>query len=170
MNKMTKGALATGLGVALLIGGGGTLAVWNQAVEAPAGTVAAGDLELTAGQGTWTDAAGKPVSLGTYKVVPGDRLTFTQPLTVKLVGDKMRAELTTTDLASGSPLIVGATTLAKDNTPAKTELLPADSGDYTASVTVELPAATSGRVGTNLNADLGRLTFTLEQIAPTAAP
>ena len=29
MNKMAKGAIATGLGVALLIGGGGTLAIWN---------------------------------------------------------------------------------------------------------------------------------------------
>ncbi|GAA3326839.1 MULTISPECIES: alternate-type signal peptide domain-containing protein [Paeniglutamicibacter] len=52
MNKMTKGALATGLDVALLLGGGGTLAVWNKSVAEPAGTITSGDLELTAGTGT----------------------------------------------------------------------------------------------------------------------
>ena len=99
MNKMAKGALAIGVGAALLLGGGGTLAVWNQTQSANAGQIAAGDLELTPQAGVWTNAYGTVVDLdpnntvADYKVVPGDVLTYTQTMNVKLVGDLMKAKL-----------------------------------------------------------------------------
>ena len=93
MKKMTKGAIVTGLGVALLLGGGGTLAVWNTEKSAEAGIIASGQLDLEPGTGTWTTAAGTEVDIETYKVVPGESLTYTQPLTVTLEGDNLSAEL-----------------------------------------------------------------------------
>jgi alternate signal-mediated exported protein len=176
MNKMTKGALATGLGVALLVGGGGTLAVWNASDTAPAGTIKSGDLNLTAGKGEWTSLhSAIPIDLATYKVVPGDLLTFTQKVQVNLEGDLMQADLTVTDPGAGfAPLIVSATKLTDDktNTQVVGPLTPAlnakTEGAYTAKVTVEFPEATDERIATDKTADLGLLAFTLRQLAPAA--
>lgn len=170
MNKMTKGALATGVGVALLLGGGGTLAVWNTAAEAKAGTMANGDLKLEAGAGTWTNSAGTVVSLATYRAVPGDTLTFRQPVTVELDGDLMRANLTVTDkLASTvSYLSVGEAALTDAASKPVTKELTNDSdGTYTAAVTVKFLETTGGTVGTKATNDLGKIGFKLEQVAPS---
>lgn len=94
MNKMTKGAVITGLGVALLLGGSGTLAVWNADQSTNAGVIASGELDVAAGQGVWTDAkTGDPVVIKDYRAVPGDSLKYTQPLTVTLEGDNVSAVL-----------------------------------------------------------------------------
>ncbi|MFL4472965.1 alternate-type signal peptide domain-containing protein [Paeniglutamicibacter sp. MACA_103] len=169
MNKMAKGTLAIGLGVALLLGGGGTLAVWNASVDTPAGTIASGDLQLTAGAGTWTNGAGTAIQLDSYKVVPGDELRFTQPVTVKLDGDLMSASLTLTNsLASAaSYLQVGSATLKDPSGNIVTAPLNAGSdGDYTASVSVKFLESTTGTVGTKASNALGSIGFKLEQIAP----
>ena len=169
MNKMTKGALATGLGVALLLGGGGTLAVWNKSVAEPAGTIATGDLELTAGTGTWTNDAGTAIQLGSYKAVPGDELHFSQPVTVALAGDLMSASLTlTNNLASSASYLQVSSATLKDasGTIVTGPLDPSLSGKYTASVSVKFLASTTGTEGTGANNDLGNIGFKLEQIAP----
>ena len=175
MNKMTKGALATGLGVALLLGGGGTLAVWNKSVAEPAGTIASGDLDLTAGTGTWTNDAGTAIQLNSYKVVPGDELHFTQPVNVVLDGDLMSASLTLTNNLAGpefaSYLEVGNATLKhEDGTIVTGPLDPSSSGKYTASVSVKFLESTTGTVGTKATNDLGNIGFKLEQIPPVSTP
>lgn len=175
MNKMTKGALATGLGVALLIGGGGTLAVWNTTAEKQAGSIANGDLQLTAGAGTWTNAHGTPVNLASYKAVPGDALTFTQPVDVVLDGDLMKANLTVTDkLTAGQAatyLQVGQTTLKNKSGAVVSAPLNKDSdGTYTASVTVTFLSGTTGTTGTQASNDLGKIGFKLEQDASSTQP
>lgn len=170
MNKMTKGALATGVGVALLLGGGGTLAVWNTSAEAAAGTIASGDLSMQAGAGTWTNAAGSKVKLADYRIVPGDALTFSQPVTVALDGDLMRASLSVTDklTSSAAYLSVGQTTLTNASGTVVANPLDKDSdGIYTASVTVTFPESTTGTVGAKATNDLGKIGFKLEQIAPS---
>lgn len=43
--------MAAGFGAALLVGGGGTLAVWNATTEANAGTILSGNINLIAGTG-----------------------------------------------------------------------------------------------------------------------
>jgi alternate signal-mediated exported protein len=171
MNKMTKGALATGLGVALLVGGGGTLAVWNANAGADAGTVKSGNLNITADPGVWTNAIskeGESIDISTYKMVPGDMLTFTQPVTVDLVGDLMQATLTLTDPNDISAhLEVSDITLTDKNGKEFTEtaLDPADSGKYTAKVTVELPDTVEGRDYVNETHQLETIGFTLTQDA-----
>lgn len=165
MNKLAKGALATGLGVALLIGGGGTLAVWNAEQNVAPGKIVSGDLQLTAGKGTWTNANGT-INIDTYRAVPGDKLTFTQDVEVDLKGDLMLANLTVTDklLSDASYLKVGETTLKKGATPVATALDETADGTYTAAVTVDfLSTATTGADTEN---PLGKIGFKLDQIAP----
>lgn len=171
MNKMAKGTLAIGLGVALLLGGGGTLAVWNASVDTPAGAIVSGDLQLTAGTGTWTNAVGTVVQLDTYKVVPGDELRFTQPVNVALDGDLMSASLTLTNslASSASYLQVGTATLKDQGGTIVTAPLNANSdGVYTASVSVKFLESTTGAVGTKASNALGNIGFKLEQIAPSS--
>ena len=91
---MTKGAIVTAAGVMLLIGGGGTLAVWNVEQNAQAGTVASGDLNLVAEAGVWTVAGpAEPIDIDTYQIVPGDTLTYTQNVDITLDGDNISATL-----------------------------------------------------------------------------
>jgi alternate signal-mediated exported protein len=82
--------------VALLLGGGGTLAVWNESVDSVPGTIAAGNLDLHADAGIWKNGEGEIIEVSSYKVVPGESLTYTQPVTVTLSGDRMVATLTQT--------------------------------------------------------------------------
>lgn len=172
MNKMAKGALATGVGVALLLGGGGTLAVWNVSQTSNAGTIVAGDLNLAAGKGTWTNAKGITVNPAVYKVVPGDVLTYTQELDITLVGDLMEAQLTLTGANSAfknavvSPVVVtdtaGAVVNAAKLTPAT---LPADK-KVKATTTFTFNANTVGRDDAKNTADFTALRYTLDQVAP----
>lgn len=172
MNKMAKGALATSVGVALLLGGGGTLAVWNVSQTANAGTIVAGDLNLVAGKGTWTNAKGAKIDPAVYKVVPGDVLTYTQELDVTLVGDLMEAKLTLTGASSAfanasvSDIVVtdtaGAAVNAAKLTPAT---LPADK-KVKATTTFTFNSNTVNRDDAGKTANFSALRYTLDQIAP----
>lgn len=174
MNKMTKGALATGLGVAMLLGGGGTLAVWNDAAGANAGTIVAGNLDLKAGTGSWTNGTGTAVTAD-YRVVPGDDLTYTQPVMVTLSGDLMKATLTVTGATDSgfyaNDVIVGPVTLTDANGGAVSDALT-ESGTYTASTTFTFKESTDAKSSTNAQIDFGGIGYKLAQVAPQppAAP
>ncbi|MFJ6651589.1 alternate-type signal peptide domain-containing protein [Microbacterium sp. NPDC091313] len=101
MNKLAKGSLAGAAGVVLLLGGAGTFAYWNAQAGVVGGTVAAGQLSLVddGAQGVWTDQNDAVIDPATYRIVPGDVLTYTDDLTLVAVGDNIRAELT---LAGGA--------------------------------------------------------------------
>lgn len=186
MNKIAKGAIATGVGVILLAGGSGTLATWNQSQNASLGQIASGDLNLTAAPGVWTNGAGTVIPvIGDYRVVPGDTLTFTQPLTVTLSGNLMSANLAATN-TSGSAFAgkatVSATELTRLNThgtPVTTDdtmdvvpatgLTQADSGAVTAKTTFKFNTSTIGRDAANLTHVLGTVGYALTQVAPVPA-
>ncbi|WP_372696959.1 alternate-type signal peptide domain-containing protein [Arthrobacter sp. JSM 101049] len=176
MNKMTKGALATGIGVALLIGGGGTLAVWNSQAEANAGTIIAGNMDLQAGQALWTNVAGDDVTAqvqaGQYLIVPGDSLTFTQPVDVTLSGDLMKAELaltgeTTSTFTPENVDVAPIVIKDLDKNPVAGQVLTAD-GDYVASTTFTFKD-TAGVQDMNATYDFSQVGYLLEQVAPVAA-
>ncbi len=144
MKNMTKGAIVTGLGVALLLGGGGTLAVWNAEQSSDAGTIAAGNLDLKADNGVWTNSKGAAVNLSSYKVVPGETLIYKQPVTVTLSGGQMVATLTQTGTGLESAttgknfdsesIEVSEVTLTKaDGAQVPNELTPATDGSFLAS-------------------------------------
>ncbi|MBT2515263.1 alternate-type signal peptide domain-containing protein [Arthrobacter sp. ISL-30] len=165
---LIKGAGAIAVGAGLLLGGGGTLAWWNAADSAAPGTIVAGDLNVAkAGAGVWTDRAGNTIDVASYKVVPGDKLTFTQTLTVTLTGDKMAAELTATGTGASSgftagnvavttPVLTsGGTVITNPLTTSKT---------VTATITFEFKSSATGRADTTASYDLGNVAFTLTQI------
>ncbi len=96
MNKLIKGAIAGAAGIALLLGGAGTFALWNSSASVAGGTIVAGDL-LVADSGTagvWTVNGGvTPITLSGYKIVPGDVLTYTKTVNVTASGDSLVATL-----------------------------------------------------------------------------
>lgn len=182
MNKMAKGALATGVGVALLMGGGGSLAIWNQTQAANAGQIAAGDLELTTQAGVWKNAAGKVVDLdpnntvADYKVVPGDVLTYTQTMDVKLTGDLMQAKLSIQNVPTSSFVADNVTidnVVLKDASGKDLQnaiLTPATAGKVTASAKFTFKSSTDLRSSTNALADFKNISYKLDQQALPAAP
>ena len=91
MNKLTKGAIATAAGIILLMGGAGTLASWNSSATAGASqTITAGQLSVvSAGTGAWKNSLGTTITPSSYKVVPGDTLTYTQTFSVTASGDNL---------------------------------------------------------------------------------
>ncbi len=101
MNKLTKAAIAVAAGVILLMGGAGSLAYWSDsALSGPTGqTISAGNLAITAvNAGSWTKAfsgtttftAGNPVAdITAVRIVPGNRLVYTQTFNVSATGDDL---------------------------------------------------------------------------------
>jgi len=173
-SALIKGTAATAVGAALLLGGGGTLASWNQSQSATPGTVVAGDLNVVAGTGVWKDRAGNPVTISAYRAVPGDKLTYTQVLNVTLTGDKMAAEVT----ATGADAVNGFTAANVDVTGPVLTAGDTGTGDVvenplkasqkvTAIITFEFRSGTANREDVNKSYNFGSIAFTLNQIAPS---
>lgn len=105
MNKLVKGAIAGAAGIVLLMGGAGSLAYWNDTAQAgPASgsnSITAGTLTITAqNAGTWTKgmynnagtqtvAPAAVANLSNVRVVPGNRLVYTQVFNVVGTGDDL---------------------------------------------------------------------------------
>ncbi|QDG89350.1 alternate-type signal peptide domain-containing protein [Pseudarthrobacter sp. NIBRBAC000502770] len=177
-STLVKGTAAIAVGAALLLGGGGTLAAWNAVDTATPGTIAAGDLNVKAGTGVWKDRNNNPIDINTYKIVPGDKLTYSQDLTVTLVGDKMAANVVlanvpastfTSDNVTVSPLKlsngagdVTSTTVLKPVTGSATQTV-------TATTVFEFKGATTGRSDVTKEYNLGNVSYTLSQVLPAGA-
>jgi alternate signal-mediated exported protein len=178
---LIKGSAAIALGAALLLGGGGTLANWNASATQTPGTIVSGDLNVVnaTSAGVWKDRAGTTIdNIAAYKVVPGDKLTYTQDLTVTLKGTKMAATIATTGITptngfvgtdtvavTGPTLTAGGTT-----TPVSNPLVPlADEGaqTVTATITFEFKSTTANRVDVEKSYNFGNVGFTLTQITQT---
>jgi len=97
MNKLLKGSIAGGAGVALLLGGAGTFALWNDNATIMGGTITAGDLDVSTAEGVWADQFGTIASIDEYLIVPGDTLTYKTTVTVEATGDNLSAELSVGD-------------------------------------------------------------------------
>ncbi|WP_285245534.1 alternate-type signal peptide domain-containing protein [Pseudarthrobacter sp. fls2-241-R2A-127] len=170
-STLVKGTAAIAVGAALLLGGGGTLANWNAEATAAPGTIVAGDLNVTAANGVWTDRAGTVIpDITAYKVVPGDKLTFTQPLTVKLVGNKMAANVATTGITptngfTSTNVSVSAPVLTVGGTAVSNPLKPTGSDQtVTATITFEFLSTTTGRADTTASYNFGSVAFQLTQV------
>ncbi|WP_434618343.1 alternate-type signal peptide domain-containing protein [Arthrobacter sp. A5] len=183
MNKMVKGAIATGAGVLLMVGGGGTLATWNQAQNASMGSVVSGDLNLEVNtatdKGHWTNASGTTVDPAVYKVVPGDVLTYTQDLKVTLTGDLMKAKLSVTNAGANAGFTPASVDVSATALKDATALKPITSGDVltplvnghvvTASTTFTFKTSTTNRDSVNQTYNFGPVGYKLEQQAPVSA-
>ena len=115
MRKTTKGAIAVGAGVALLLGGAGTMAAWRVSTGVGAGTsVTSGKLAVVAKTDatgspvwSWTNGATPAFNATTSRIVPGDSVTRTQVFTVTARGDR----LTFTGALDVAPAVTGDPTL-----------------------------------------------------------
>jgi alternate signal-mediated exported protein len=109
MKTVTKTAIAGVAGVALLLGGAGTLAFWTDTQEGSEVTIATGNLDLgTPADGTgWAlqqnasdlpadTAEAASVPYVAQLLVPGDTLTKTVNIPVVLTGENNRARLDVT--------------------------------------------------------------------------
>jgi alternate signal-mediated exported protein len=155
MNKFTKASIATGAGIVLLLGGGGTLAYWNAEAGAGAGTINAGTLGITAGAaGTWTDANGDAIAdITNYLVVPGDTVTFTRTFTVDATGENLKADLSvdTSSIVAGDwddELTTTAVYSVDGGTTSITQITDDNDGD-TLTVSVTIAFAFDGDVANN---------------------
>lgn len=99
MKKITKGTIAAGAAVALLLGTGGTLAYWNSTVDTGGSTtITAGNLALSqttppnwsilAADGTETPVA----DISAVRVVPGDTLVFSAGYQIAAQGQNLSFE------------------------------------------------------------------------------
>ncbi|MFJ4160413.1 alternate-type signal peptide domain-containing protein [Microbacterium testaceum] len=175
-HRRTKAILAIAAGTALLLGGGGTYAFWTTQTALTAGTVSSGNLALSLGTGSWSlkgilGQATSVSNLTNVKIVPGDVLTLTQPVTVTLVGDTLAADLAVTQGASfvtgpAAPYVkvaVNITGLGAQTGTNTYRVTPATAGTLTATVTVTFDSATPNLVGVNTPVDLNQLAFSLTQ-------
>lgn len=102
MKKTTKGVIATGAAVMLLLGGGGTLAYWNDTANlGAASTITAGTLTVTTPATpvpSWsikhTSGATTPVAnIASVRIVPGDQLIYTVPANITAQGQNLRFQV-----------------------------------------------------------------------------
>lgn len=98
MNKKTTGLIAGAAGAALLMGGA-TFALWSDSAEVAGDAITAGNLDVEAGDVTWMDVSADrtqgdhEIDLDTFRIVPGDTVRGTLPISAALEGDNMVAEL-----------------------------------------------------------------------------
>lgn len=187
MNKLLKGAIAGAAGVALLLGGAGTFALWNSSTSVAGGNIVAGNLLVadSGTAGTWT-ANGTAITLASFKAVPGDVLKFTKIVNVTASGNNLVASLglgtaSITGATSSGPDTALATFLTTNTVLAATGTAITGAGPlYTVTpgaagivaspvtVTVTIPFPKSGTAGAENDARLGsvnlsNLTVTLTQ-------
>jgi alternate signal-mediated exported protein len=100
MNKLLKGSIAGVAGIALLLGGAGTFALWSDTQDIEGGTVQTGTLDINLAADTaWADistnAIGGPEFDPTVdEIVPGDVITLTQSVEIIADGKNLLADLT----------------------------------------------------------------------------
>jgi alternate signal-mediated exported protein len=166
MNKLVKGALAGAAGIALLLGGAGTFALWNSSATVSAPSITAGNLSLTANaDGVWKQD-GVTITPSTYRIIPGTTLEFTQTLTVNAVGNGLTADLTYSGMTGSNsldPLVTKTLAVTSATATVVGNTLKFTPGVSTVNVkfTVVFPqSATAGQSGV---LDLSALNFTLTQ-------
>lgn len=175
MKKSTKGLIAAAAGIALLTGVGGTFAEWRESQEVPGGSVTAGHLDWTVAAGAWNDiTTGTPaaITIGDFRMVPGDILEYSTTVTPDLVGDNLTATLTA-DIASATGTLVddvAVTAEVNDSGSATMQLTPASTTAIPVTVTVTMPFdlggdGVAGDAGEDEVLDLTSLTLDLVQNA-----
>ncbi|MBT2503580.1 alternate-type signal peptide domain-containing protein [Curtobacterium sp. ISL-83] len=181
MHKILTGTIAGAAGVALLLGGAGTFALWNANASSAASSVASGTLTLSANNdGAWTDITNghsTPINPSTALMVPGNTYQVTQTLTIGATGQDLKANLTYANQSiTGDAALLAATTktLAVTSTSASVVQSPSTANTFVVSpssatstvkvvFTIALPSSATTGQGGSIN--VGALAFTLTQTA-----
>ncbi len=102
MNKMIKGSVAGATGIALLMGGFGTYAMWSQDATMGASQVKSGHMTIQAGDVHWNDlrvAGADDWDAANALVVPGDSVSRTQTFNLTGTGKHLKG---TVNIAAGA--------------------------------------------------------------------
>ncbi|WP_127473136.1 alternate-type signal peptide domain-containing protein [Microbacterium sulfonylureivorans] len=97
MKKSMKGTIAIAAGIALLLGGGGSLAYWQGSAQVSSATIQTGELSVALTPGaTWQVKRGSTTTditstLASFKMVPGDTVVYTVPFQTKANGTNLTA-------------------------------------------------------------------------------
>lgn len=100
MKKSMKGTIAIAAGIALLLGGGGSLAYWQGSAQTSTATIQTGELNVALTSGaTWQVKRGSTTTditstLASFKMVPGDTIVYTVPFQTKANGTNLTADAT----------------------------------------------------------------------------
>jgi alternate signal-mediated exported protein len=136
MNRFAKGAFAGAAGIALLLGGAGSFALWNGTATAAAGTIQSGTMTIATTPGaapSWTVTHGSTTTsiavIDSFRAVPGDVLTLTQKVDISATGDKLSAVLS-----------IDPTSITSGNTTASRELATALASSVGLTISGALPA------------------------------
>lgn len=177
MNKMIKGSVAGAAGIALLMGGFGTYALWSDSEQLDASQVQSGELTIDTSGGSYDDANTAADNDWTANdlMVPGDTVTYTQTFTVKGTGKNLRGTISLADLegANNSEGITRSVAVTAAGGSAITQNTPTSfsfedpfgTATLTAVVTYELPASTSGTTDQNKSVSTPAAQFTIQQTA-----
>lgn len=166
MNKLTKASIAGAAAVALLLGGAGTLALWNDTASISGGTITSGTLDITSSTGSW--------NADPTLWVPGDSFTYTGTLEISATGDNLEAELSVdassivgdNDFADALEVSFTATGAAISGGPNVFTVTPgAGTLSVNVTVVVEFPEdSVIGTVAQNQSVDLDAINFLLQQV------
>ena len=176
MNTMMKGAVAGATGIALLMGGFGTYAVWSDSENLAENGVQSGQLDIATAPGVHDDASTAAANdwSATDKMVPGDKVTYTQVFTVKGAGKNLEGTISYTkpDLTSSFTGLVHSVKVTSSDAKVVESATnpnnfsfsePFGTATLTAVVTYELPTSTSGTTDQNKAATLPAAAFTITQ-------
>ena len=174
MNKSTKGAVAAGSAVVLLMGGLGTLAYWTDSETLGGGSLNSGHLDIVTdatntGCGAWELDSGESAPT-TYTagdpLVPGDVLTRLCNYTIAAEGNHLRATV-----SADVPTLTGDLADSLTIAPANIEVNGAAATEFTEDndgqkLSVELQVTFNSTVTDDMDvsAVLGDLTLTATQV------
>lgn len=181
MNRSTKGALAASAAGALLLGGAGSLAYWNDSGTANGGSITSGTLALSDGtcDASWVYASGSDAGQPVTLIVPGDSVTKTCSFSVSATGDHLSATLsapaTLTYTTTGTPTTLTLNASATyDVDGVSTTTVSTTSSTVKATFVVTFPygdATTENLDDTQgITATLDQMTVTLTQDQTAANP
>lgn len=157
MNKLVKGSLAAAAGITLLMGGAGSLALWNDSSTAAAGSVATGELNIVSNaDGAWTN------ELALW--VPGDEETYTESFDIEAAGDNLSFEVEAGFTEVNTQGVTTVTTVTIPGETAVGGVFTLDAGTYTATVSVEVAFDADDTDDQNASVDLGDIAVTVTQV------
>ncbi|QYH35315.1 alternate-type signal peptide domain-containing protein [Salinibacterium sp. M195] len=178
MNKLVKGSIAGAAGIALLLGGAGTLATWNSIATVSTGAnqnINAGTLDIVAATGTiagdgWKLGTKPTVTSPTFKIVPGDTFTYTKTFNVTATGDNLSAAIavapasvaavsTSVDADVKLAAAIVATATFTVNGSAATSISPTTTGTQPVVVTVTMNYPKSTTAGAENLSKLGAVSL-----------
>lgn len=165
-----KGAVAAAAGIAVLLGGAGTFAMWNASSAIGTADATTGHLTATFDEDgvAWVDAnnANKSVDIETFRLVPGDELVGTTTITVDAVGDNIAVAASAAETDGGTlPAGVSAdVTLSGEKL--QDGRLPAGESELTATIDLKFSDAAGAQESMGASIDLSKINVTIAQVVP----